>query len=1844
MYRKAFFAAALVATILSAHSVRGQPTWTGAVSTDWNTAGNWSPSGVPTFGNVNFNGSGLGTVNISSGINQYDFINFGNPTGNYTITSSPGQALGGIINVGAAVSGTITINLANVATGSLLQGDFYLYNSSTASGTTLVIGPNTVIAPGPAGFNNAIAVGTGNTQITGSFNTSGSRITQVGTFGPGALTFSGSGAGLTGSGLLVEGGTFVLDYSSNTATKLGSGSLTLAGGVLQINPNATAITQAISAGTTVSGGHTDVQANGNGTFTLNAGSISRSAGTVDFIVTGTPGTGFNVATTAGTTNGLLGSGPAFATFQRGSTWATVSGGVITGFTNYGTNTFTANTNVDVTAAAAPSNVTVNSLRISTAGTALTFSGTNTIQSGGILVESGGSLSGSTITGGTLTAPGGGELIVQQYAFGGFTLNSALVSSAGLTKTGPYNLTLGGNNTGLTGPINVNRGSLTVTNFAAISSASSINFNDNRNNSSQGFTVDLGNNTAATINATVNLNDSGVPPLGVLAPNIFSTGGSLNSRITLTQLTPSYASARPTEFTGDPSDTSGFNLINNVPLGTITLANGYLGIGTTSSTLNLVSTSFHLVENDATSGGLEFLTGGITLSGTITNTGTTRIVCDGANLAVIAGAVSSSDSRFQFVKAGTGTLDLQGPGTGQLGGYTLSGGTLIFDYSTSAASKLGGGALTLNGGVLTLTPNQNTPVTQTIPGGTVVNSGHTDINATGNGTVTLGAGAITRNAGGTVDFTLPGTSSFIVTTSTGITNNLLGSGPAFATVGGGSTWATVIGGEITGLGGINYFVNDFSSSNGNVDVTVSSSQSGFTVNSLRFNTGSPTLTLSGTDTLLSGGVLVTPSAGGGTISGGTLTTANNAELLFHVYQPLVVSSALSSSGGLTKTGLSTLTLSGTNTALTGPVNINRGGLTITNLAAVNSASQINFNDAGTRQQFSIGAAGTISPPIGVTASPPAGVGTQFFNAGGPDSVITLGGVLSSRTSLPTPIDFSTNYNANVFGNGFNLTAANTFTGNVSLSQGLLGINADASLGNAANILTMHVQNLADGGLEFLNGGITVAHAIVINLPTRIICNVTDSNTISGVISGSGGLYKDGTGTLTLTNPNNTVTGPTIGGAVVNEGTLSLGSMGQLPAGTNLVIDSNIGAVFMPPTAANATFGTLTLGGTFRVPSGTGQVYQLAQIATKSSGGTVDLTGAGSDQLSLTGAGGIAISGNSAWLSPANGSTIVNGTAAALPISVAPGLTLNNGIALAGSPGFVVTGGGTLFQNSDATNALGMTAPITVAAGSTFRVTDASTNSGVGNLGTATFTLDGGTFSYGGGNAPTSKPISLTANGGSIQVELAATTLTANGAITGAGVLTKIGPGTLILCNSGNIFPGLTVTGGTIQTANDNTLGLTAGGSPGPIDIGPFGTLTFTGTTSSARTITMNGGTLSVAGNQTLSLNGASVGGGFLRGPGTFALTGGAVLSGVTVQSSAVLSQIGPASFVNVSEGGPLTIAGGLTSTMTGVTVQGSGSVTVNASGQVNASDLQTYGTLTLAPGTGASPTQLTNTGSSPLYFNGGSRTFVSIPSHAGQFDAGIDLAGQNAVVAGGLFVNNGYVVDSVGAGTKTIVADFGSLVKGAGFYQNSVQTVNGGKFQSGNSPGQSSFGKFTFGPGGVTDYVFAIDDATGTAGPSPDASGYVSGWGLVKTAQQSTPTGTTSGDFTWTATAANKLTVSLDTLVNPTLSGTDPTGVMANFDPTQPYSWLAASWSGAYSGPTDPAALNASTAFDTSGFANPINGTFGWSLDTADHTLSLTYTPSAVPEPGTLVLTGLAGLSVAMWRRRPRRLVGSRNVY
>jgi hypothetical protein len=194
-----------------------------------------------------------------------------------------------------------------------------------------------------------------------------------------------------------------------------------------------------------------------------------------------------------------------------------------------------------------------------------------------------------------------------------------------------------------------------------------------------------------------------------------------------------------------------------------------------------------------------------------------------------------------------------------------------------------------------------------------------------------------------------------------------------------------------------------------------------------------------------------------------------------------------------------------------------------------------------------------------------------------------------------------------------------------------------------------------------------------------------------------------------------------------------------------------------------------------------------------------------------------------------------------------------------------------------------------------------------------------------------------------------------------------------------------------------------------------------------------GTLAVTSGATIQYDsGTRVFGGFLAGPGTHVVNG-ATFTGVTSFGSAAISVTCPGSFVNFDNGGRLTLAAGLASpsVLTRFTNQGSGSISIGAGSTANVSDFQSCGTLTINPrGSSGPPTLLSNTGTSPLFFNGGSRTFIGTPAAATASPAvaGVDLHGQNLVIAGGLFVNNGFVADSTGT-PGSVIGVFGRTLQG-----------------------------------------------------------------------------------------------------------------------------------------------------------------------------------------------------------------------
>ncbi len=1029
---------------------------------------------------------------------------------------------------------------------------------------------------------------------------------------------------------------------------------------------------------------------------------------------------------------------------------------------------------------------------------------------------------------------------------------------------------------------------------------------------------------------------------------------------------------------------------------------------------------------------------------------------------------------------------------------------------------------------------------------------------------------------------------------------------------------------------------------------------------------------------------------GIASGGSVVVSSSVQAVIFNFTNTTGSYTLTSTSGAALQGVASITIGSgvTGTETVNPASIEYGGDLGSNLTLTNNAA------VGVNPTLVIGSATVITTPVNGGISV-AGTGFTLISAaiGGVTSQDTRHGLTETGSGL-----------LELTGNNTGLDGASNSNVSVTLSGGTLAINADAALGATGDILKLDANSATAGGLEFLNGGVTIARPVTLASATRLISNGTDSNTISGLISGAGQLIKDGTGKLILSNGSNSYSG----GTAVNNGTLQVGAGGALPA-TGPVTLANAAGVTLDLNGFSQTVsslagggssggnvllggGNLSTGGDNTSTAFAGSITGAGSL-TKTGTGTLTLTGTGSSVAALAvTAGNLTFGGGTLTLTQSTGTALTVGAAGAMPgLTIQGGATLDasatNTVFVSGSAGtavtvdgagstlktgtqLVISGGGAPANNNGAivvqngghlqavTNlfvgAGGGLGTLTVQSGGTVVTpvgiigfeagqTGAATVTGPGSVWTNTQSLGLGGFSAGQQGGTGTLTI---AAGGAVAVTGATTLWTAASSLTiDGGTLTtgSLGAGAGI---APDIFLTDPASGPALTTGGNNGSATFAGpiadtaDGPGSVNKVGSGTLTLTGhlTNTGGYTATAGkidfsgaliqpgpGSFIAVAGATIQYDTGTRVFGGFLYGPGTHVVTGGSTFTGSTSVNNAVINVTGAGSFVSFTNGGALSVTAGASTpaNFNGFTNQGSGAITIGAGSATNAANFQSYGMLTLTPNTAAAPTILTNTGSSPLFFNGGSQTFIGTPATADPTGQNvvdyIDLHGNNAIVAGGLLVNNGGIFDTSAAGTSTIIAEFGALVKGAGFYQNTVKTQNGGKFQTGNSPGSATFGNFVFGPGGVSNYVFAIDDATGTAGPSPNASGLVSGWGLIKAVQVSLGAATSSGNFTWTATPSNPLTVAIDTLVNPTTVGTDLAGPMADFDPNQPYSWTAARWTGVYAGPTDAAMLDADTSFDTSGIVNPIAGTFGWSLDPSDQTLSLVYTPASVPEPGTLAL-------------------------
>ncbi|NVO14456.1 MAG: autotransporter domain-containing protein [Rhodoplanes sp.] len=340
------------------------------------------------------------------------------------------------------------------------------------------------------------------------------------------------------------------------------------------------------------------------------------------------------------------------------------------------------------------------------------------------------------------------------------------------------------------------------------------------------------------------------------------------------------------------------------------------------------------------------------------------------------------------------------------------------------------------------------------------------------------------------------------------------------------------------------------------------------------TGTGTLTLSGTNTYtggttFAGGTVSVSSdanlgaaAGGLTFTGGTLqvagttftSTARAISLgtgggtleIASAANTFALSQALTGTGGLTKTGAGTLTLSGTNT-YTGATTVNAGNLTI-----VGSIASSTVTNNATLAYANSASAGSAS----ITNN--AG-GTIEFN-----DTSTAGTASIVNNNQLTFYGNTTAGSAVITNSGTVLFDGNSTAGSAQLINSGSGAVVNFWTPGPASDGRITAGSLAGGGRFDLNSAeLTVGSN---NLSTEV----------TGVLTGDGlttgtSLIKTGTGTLTL-SATNTYTGAT----VVNGGTLSVDGSIAASSGVTVNNGATLGGAGIVPTTTIAGGGTLAPG--------------------------------------------------------------------------------------------------------------------------------------------------------------------------------------------------------------------------------------------------------------------------------------------------------------------------------------------------------------------------------------------------------------------------------------------------------------------------------------------------------------------------------------------------------------------------------------------------------------------------------------------------------------------------------------------
>ena len=942
--------------------------------------------------------------------------------------------------------------------------------------------------------------------------------------------------------------------------------------------------------------------------------------------------------------------------------------------------------------------------------------------------------------------------------------------------------------------------------------------------------------------------------------------------------------------------------DNTYTGGTTINSGNLTIGTGGSTGSIAG---DIVDN----GALVFnRLGDFVFSGSISGTGEVAKLDPGT--LTLTGSYSYSGETFIGSDVGT-TLILAG-GKNTLSGLIDDEGALVSEATslTLSGSIIGGGSLSVVGGATTLSGNNS------YGGGTTVANGTLSISSDGN----LGGGDVALENGSTLQLTSTFVLTHAITVAGDPTFDVTGSNIVLvtATITDGAQPGDVVktGTGVLTLGAVNTytggtFVNGGTlqlGDNGDHTSVVGSISAASGTNLLVVNADFSqvtTVTLDGANALfeLSSNAKTAQIAVTNNGSVGFLENASAGQSQISVDGSIAAfqDSASLGSAAISAGNGSMVVFLGSSTAANGTIGISGPGSLV--FFGSSTAANAQISASGSNPQIAFVQNSTAANAT-ITFSQPGVLEFNDASSANQAHIVTTGSTvefISSSTAANATIDASAG--GSIF--FFQISSANSAqitlggNGTLNFSDNASGSSATVTAGQGTHLF---ISGLTNGGTSLAS--LNTAGNVVLGDNTLTIGSDNSNSTISGTISGLGGLTKLGTGTLTLTGKNFFSGVTTISG-----GTLQVGNGGAT---------GNIGGDIVDNAAL-----VFDLSGFVTVPGAISGKGTLAQIGS----GTTILTGTDTYSGGTTITSGTLQIGNGNNTGSIAGNVVDNGT-----LAFAHADTVTFADVISGSGSLTQLGGGTLVLTGD-------------------------------NIYTGGTTIRGGVLQI-GFRTDSGSIIGDVVDDGTLEFNRSTDTIF-SGSITGTGGLIKLGPGELDLTGSfsylgqTSISPGTSTLrlGGGINALNgaiiddgaliSDATALSLGG-----DISGNGSLTVeSGTTTLTGTNTYVGGTTIAAGtlqlgtggttgsiigdvvdngtllfdrSDTVTFPGAISGSGVVvqNGSGTLILTGTSSYSGTTTVNAGILDVNGSiaTSAVTVNRSttlkgngtvGPLTLASGAT---------------------------------------------------------------------------------------------------------------------------------------------------------------------------------------------------------------------------------------------------------------------------------------------------------------------------------------------